>query len=87
MAWQVEQALQLLPDDQRAVIVLVDVEGWSVAEAAVILGIPQGTVKSRCSRARTKLAAELAHLRNRTASGDVIRPRSNEPGTKEGGEG
>ncbi len=87
MAWQVEQALKRLPDDQRAAVVLVDVEGWSVAEASAILGIPEGTVKSRCSRARGKLSADLAHLRNRTAPIDVIRPGSNAPERTDGGEG
>jgi RNA polymerase sigma-70 factor (ECF subfamily) len=61
---EIEKALAALPDDQRAAIVLVDVEGMSVAEAATILEIPEGTVKSRCSRGRTRLAASLAGLRN-----------------------
>ncbi len=73
LAWELEQALRRLPDDQRAAIVLVDVEGWPVAEAARILGVPAGTVKSRCSRGRAKLAADLSHLRNPDDDGGVQR--------------
>jgi RNA polymerase sigma-70 factor (ECF subfamily) len=61
---EIERALAALPADQRAAIVLVDVEGWSVAEAAQALGVPEGTVKSRCSRGRARLAVALAGLRN-----------------------
>lgn len=60
----VTRALDGLPEDQRAPIVLVDVEGYSVADAATMLGVAQGTVKSRCARGRTKLAKVLGHLRN-----------------------
>lgn len=66
-----EQALAELPYDQRAAIVAVDVEGLSVDEAARALGIPPGTVKSRCARGRAKLAILLADLRNHTAEGAV----------------
>ena len=61
---EVSRALAQLPPDQAAAVVLVDVEGWSVEEAAQILGCPAGTVKSRCSRGRVKLASTLGHLRN-----------------------
>ena len=52
-----------LPTDQRAAIVLVDVQGYSVEETARILDCATGTVKSRCSRGRAKLATMLADLR------------------------
>jgi len=61
---EINRALAALPAEQAAAIVLIDVEGWSVEEAAVILNCPPGTVKSRCSRGRVKLAATLGHLRN-----------------------
>lgn len=44
-----------LPDEQRCVLLLVGVGDLSYAEAAVILGIPQGTVMSRLSRGRERL--------------------------------
>ena len=62
------------PPDQRAAIVLVDLEGWSVEEAARALDCPIGTVKSRCFRGRAKLAERLAHLRNPDAPGAVVHP-------------
>ncbi len=48
-------ALQTLPHEQRAALVLVDMEGYSVEEAAAILECAPGTVKSRCSRGRARL--------------------------------
>ncbi|WP_182348350.1 RNA polymerase sigma factor SigM [Tomitella gaofuii] len=56
-------ALAELPDEQRMAVYLVDVEGRSVADAARMLGVARGTVKSRCARARLKLARALAGLR------------------------
>ena len=52
-------ALRTLPAEQRAALVLVDMEGFTVAEVAVILDCAQGTVKSRCSRGRDRLAVLL----------------------------
>ena len=59
----VQDALGQISPDQRAAIVLVDMEGYSVEEAAVLLGCPTGTVKSRCSRGRARLVPLLQHLR------------------------
>ena len=59
----IARALADLPESQREAIVLVDVEGYSVEEAAAILDCPAGTVKSRCSRGRAKLAEALGFLR------------------------
>ncbi|GAB3917387.1 hypothetical protein GCM10011575_31870 [Microlunatus endophyticus] len=56
-------ALQQLNPDQRAALVLVDMEGYSVDEAARMLGCAAGTVKSRCARGRAKLVPLLKHLR------------------------
>ncbi len=67
----IAEALAELPADQRDAILLVDVEGWSVEEAAARLGIPSGTVKSRCARGRAKLAARLGYLRNPNSGPDV----------------
>lgn len=52
-------ALDRLPADQRAALVLVDMEGYPVAEAAAVLDAPVGTVKSRCARGRARLAELL----------------------------
>jgi RNA polymerase sigma-70 factor (ECF subfamily) len=68
---EIAAALDHLPPDQRMAIVLVDLEGWSVEEAAAIMECPTGTVKSRCSRGRAKLAQRLAHLRNPDGSDPV----------------
>jgi RNA polymerase sigma-70 factor (ECF subfamily) len=59
----VASALNQLSTDQRAALVLVDMEGYSVEEAAKILGCAVGTVKSRCSRGRARLVPLLGHLR------------------------
>lgn len=67
----VAHALGELPEDQRASIVLVDVEGYSVSETAAMLGVAEGTVKSRCARGRLKLAKLLGHLRNPSADANV----------------
>jgi RNA polymerase sigma-70 factor (ECF subfamily) len=56
-------ALAELAPDQRAALVLVDMQGYPVAEAAEVLGIPVGTVKSRCARGRAKLLPLVRHLR------------------------
>ena len=51
--------LARLPDEQRAVLLLVAVEDLSYADAARVLDIPIGTVMSRLSRAREKLQQEI----------------------------
>ena len=53
-------ALDTLPAEQRAALVLVDMEGYSVEEAAAILDCAPGTVKCRCSRGRARLLPLLA---------------------------
>ncbi|MGW0546865.1 RNA polymerase sigma factor SigM [Streptomyces altiplanensis] len=64
-------ALATLPPEQRAALVLVDMQGYPVAEAADVLGVPTGTVKSRCARGRARLLPLLTHLR--TGGGDSNR--------------
>ncbi len=49
------RAIQSLPEDQRIVLVLSDIEGYSYEEIAGILQVPLGTVKSRLSRARMRV--------------------------------
>ena len=64
----VDAALRTLPPPQRAALVLVDMLGYPVSEAAVLLGVSEGTVKSRCARSRAKLVPYLSHLRTNLAS-------------------
>jgi RNA polymerase sigma-70 factor (ECF subfamily) len=59
----VMSALAQLPDEQRAALVLVDMEGYSVDDAAAILECAPGTVKSRCSRGRARLVPLLTQYR------------------------
>jgi RNA polymerase sigma-70 factor (ECF subfamily) len=71
-AMVVRAALATLGPDQRVALVLVDIEGHSVEEAAAILDVPAGTVKSRCSRGRARLAVVLSDL----APGNHPRPHT-----------
>jgi RNA polymerase sigma-70 factor, ECF subfamily len=71
----VMSALRTLPPDQQAALVLVDMLGYPVADAADVLGVSQGTVKSRCARGRARLLPRLAHLRPRAGP----RPRDHVP--------
>jgi RNA polymerase sigma-70 factor, ECF subfamily len=63
----VAAALGTLNADQRAALVLVDMEGYSVEEASQILGCAPGTVKSRCARGRARLLPLLSHLKQAEA--------------------
>jgi RNA polymerase sigma-70 factor (ECF subfamily) len=51
----VERALATLPEEQRLPIVLTDIEGMSLSDAAELLGIPLGTLKSRNSRGKAAM--------------------------------
>lgn len=62
-ALAVREALAALPVEQRAALILVDVQGYPIAEVARILEVAEGTVKSRCARGRARLAATLGYLR------------------------
>lgn len=69
LAMDVAAALATLPTDQRAALVLVDLQGYPVEEAGKILGVPTGTVKSRCARGRARLLPLLSHLRQGNENG------------------
>ena len=83
-ALEIEAALAELPVEQRAALLLVDVHGMPVDEAAAVLGVPPGTVKSRCSRGRARLALSLGHLRNRPDTAPV--PPVSDTGRGTGGQ-
>ena len=51
----ISEALQKLGDDHRMLVILHDVEGHNLQEIHDLTGLPIGTIKSRLSRARTKL--------------------------------
>lgn len=57
----IQAALDALPPDFRAAVVLCDLEGLSYEEIAATLGIKIGTVRSRIHRGRSQLRAALAH--------------------------
>lgn len=57
----IREALDRLPEGQRMALVLVDMHGMSVAEAAAVLEVAEGTIKSRCARGRAAMA-ELLEL-------------------------
>jgi len=61
--WQVRQALDELPDDERAIVQLQHLEGLTQTAVAQRLNLPVGTVKSRSYRAHKRLAEKLKHLR------------------------
>ncbi len=60
----VDAAMRTLPPPQRAALVLVDMLGYPVADVSAILGVSEGTVKSRCARGRARLLPYLSHLRS-----------------------
>lgn len=86
-------ALRQLPPDQRVALVLVDMEGFSVQEAAAILDCAPGTVKSRCSRGRARLLPLLLEHRaqHRLADGPANaqpacpQPADPQPGNPQAG--
>jgi RNA polymerase sigma-70 factor, ECF subfamily len=65
LALDLDAALAVLPADQRAALVLVDMYGYPVDEVATILDCPVGTVKSRCARGRARLVPLLRPDLNR----------------------
>ena len=62
-AWEVRRAIDELPADEREVVRLQHLQGFTHVEIAGRLGVPVGTVKSRSHRAHQRLATRLAHLR------------------------
>ncbi|OBG39892.1 RNA polymerase sigma factor SigM [Mycolicibacter heraklionensis] len=71
-ALEVRAALSQLPADQRAAVVAVDMQGYSIADAAHAFGVAPGTVKSRCARGRARLAVLLGRTHH-PGSGAAVR--------------
>ena len=89
MRLDIEAALATLPTEQRAALVLVDMEGVPVAEVAEMLGCAVGTVKSRCARGRAKLLPLLVPQQregNQPATPDVPSTSPTSPSTPPGGD-
>ena len=63
LADRIQQAIMAAPEDQRALLVLIDVQGMSYEEAAEAVGVSVGTVKSRLSRARVRVRDHLRQHR------------------------
>ncbi len=72
----IERALDALPEGFRAVVILVEVEGYTYVEAADLLSVPVGTVRSRLSRARSLLQRTLWDQAQ--AAGVIARKRDEE---------
>ena len=70
----VNAALRMLPVPQRAALVVVDMLGYSVDDAAAILNTSPGTIKSRCARARARLLPYVAHLRGNQTGIERVSP-------------
>jgi RNA polymerase sigma-70 factor (ECF subfamily) len=88
----IRAALARLPEPQRVALILVDLEDMSIAETAAILEVPEGTVKSRCSRARTAMAAMLREVETTRPGGsgnrnDVERVQAGEPSARRSSSG
>jgi RNA polymerase sigma-70 factor (ECF subfamily) len=83
LALDLEAALRTLPAEQRAALVLVDMYGWPVGDAAEVLDCAPGTVKSRCSRGRARLVALLRDGGNQAAPDRVppVTPSTGPPTT------
>ena len=69
--WQVDEAVASLPDHQRRVIDLCSYQRYTHVEAAEVLGIPVGTVKSRLFSAYRALGERLSHLADAPLLEDV----------------
>jgi RNA polymerase sigma-70 factor (ECF subfamily) len=65
----VYQGLERLPEDLAEVVVLRDLQGWSLEETATYLGTPLGTVKSRLHRARNQLVEQVGAIINPSGLG------------------
>ena len=97
LSLDVVAALDTLPIEQRAALVLVDMYGWSVEDTAQVLDCAPGTVKSRCARGRARLLpllredhgnrAGLSHVPPPSpADHDVLPGDARHRTTAEGGE-
>ena len=66
---EILQALDTLSAEHKAAVILRDIRGMSYEEIAEIIELPMGTVKSRISRARNQMKAEILKIRERNSAG------------------
>jgi RNA polymerase sigma-70 factor (ECF subfamily) len=74
-----DRALAKLPEEQRAVILLVGLEGLRYDAVAAIIDVPVGTVRSRLSRGREALRGLMGVIPDERHGGLMVRPRSTRP--------
>jgi RNA polymerase sigma-70 factor (ECF subfamily) len=74
-----DRALAKLPEEQRAVILLVGLEGLRYDAVAAIIDVPVGTVRSRLSRGREALRGLMGVIPDERPEGLIVRPRSTRP--------
>lgn len=92
---QIRRAFLTLPEEQRAALHLVTIEGMAYADAAAVLGIPIGTLMSRLGRGRAALrafeggddAVEPSTARRQPTDQPRLRLVANSPGPRAAGEG
>jgi RNA polymerase sigma-70 factor (ECF subfamily) len=73
MTLDIQRCLLRLPEEQRAVLLLVSVEDLSYGEVARITGVPLGTVMSRLSRARSRLRELMEGRPDKLSNPPVLR--------------
>jgi len=80
----IEAAVQALPEPHHSILVLVDLEDMSYEEAAAVLRIPVGTVRSRLYRARRQVQeALIAHARDLGIGRHTVPARHETPSYRE----
>jgi RNA polymerase sigma factor (sigma-70 family) len=72
---EIKAAMESLPEGFRAAVYYTEVQGYTYAETAAILGIPHGTVMSRASRGRQRLRIALAHIAPNRGDSAAVEPR------------
>lgn len=72
-------ALKQLNEEQRTALVMVDMEGYSIEEAAELLQCAPGTVKSRCARGRARLVPLLTQYRRNPRPPESVEELQNRP--------
>lgn len=78
----VHRALAALPEDRRDVLVLFEIEGWTLDEIALAVGIPSNTVSSRLRRARQEFEDAVVDLERGDGAALELRGRAAREGAR-----